>query len=264
MTTLTVTPLSKEDAATLVTDIRSSFESAWDHYAAGCSQLVEAYQGRAWEPLGLAGWAEFVTHTLDVAHLRIPKAERLEFVRILSEGGMSLRDVGATIGVTKSTVQRDLEYVSQMGREKAVLDAFGSRDATFDFCVEAGAGPCAVHSAAARAIAEGDTSRENIECRIREAVEAEARMVEAITVTVQDPPALAPTSEPVVPAPSKPCYQAVGRIQGLTATLEQLEWSSLPPQDIAAARKSMATFLTTLNRVRRHLEELEQRAEPAA
>jgi hypothetical protein len=98
--------LTTDAATTLVNGIRSSFELAWVNYADGCQQLVEAYQGRAWEPLGLKDWGEFVTHTLDVDHLRIPKSERFEFVRILTEGGLSLRDVGAAIGVTKSTVQR--------------------------------------------------------------------------------------------------------------------------------------------------------------
>jgi transposase len=104
-----VPDLSSEEAGALVADIRSSFESAWDHYANGCTQLLEAYEGRAWIALDLDGWSAFVRHTLDVEHLRIPKAEREGIVQALTDGGLSVREVATATGLGKSTVWRMLQ-----------------------------------------------------------------------------------------------------------------------------------------------------------
>ena len=242
MTVVTVTSLSKDAATTLVEDIRSSFEAAWDHYANGCRQLVEAYQGRAWEPLGLSSWAEFVTHTLDVEHLRIPKAERLEFVRVLTEGGLSLRDVSAAIGVAKSTVQRDLEYVSQMGQRQAMVEAFGSLGAVREFCQEIGAGPCALTAGVDAAITDGDKSRENIGSHIKEAVERERRIADSIII-VSDSTSQLEADERV-----RPWYQLIGTIQGLTSNLEQNDWTQPPAVASAMAEAAMRALRTALTR----------------
>ncbi len=226
--TIAATTLSSRDATTLVECIRSSFESAWDHYADGCRQLVEAYQGKAWEALGLKDWAEFVSHTLDVDHLRIPKAERLEFVRVLTAGGLSVRDVSAAIGMGKSTVQRDVEYLSQMGQPEVVIDAFGSLDAAQDFCIGVGAGPCAAKAGVAAGITEGDTSRENIECRIKEAVEAEKRMVDSwqLVASVDDE---LPAPEDGSPSEPEQCGSALLEVVSVMAwqVAKELPWGAL-------------------------------------
>jgi hypothetical protein len=91
-----------------VTAIRSSIEQAWQHYGEGCAYLITAHEGRAWEALGLKDWAAFVRHTLDVEHLKIPKAERQAIVTVLSEGGLSVREIAAATGLGRSTVQREL------------------------------------------------------------------------------------------------------------------------------------------------------------
>ena len=100
--------MSAEAATTLVDGIRSSFEQAWASYADGCRLLVEAHRGRAWEALGLSGWAEFVSHTLDVEHLKIPKAERRAIVAALRDGGLSVREIAAATGLGVGTVHREL------------------------------------------------------------------------------------------------------------------------------------------------------------
>jgi hypothetical protein len=100
--------LSSENVGSLVDGIRSSFERAWEHYTDGCRQLVAAYQGKAWLALGLSDWPSFVAHTLDVDHLRIPKADRRQIVMALSEGGLSVRAVAAATGLGVGTVHREL------------------------------------------------------------------------------------------------------------------------------------------------------------
>jgi ParB family chromosome partitioning protein len=100
--------LSHEDATALVNGIRTSFEKAWANYADGCRLLVGAHRARAWEPLGLSGWSEFVTLTLDVEHIKIPRTQRRAIVRSLREGGLSVREVAAATGLGVGTVHRDL------------------------------------------------------------------------------------------------------------------------------------------------------------
>jgi hypothetical protein len=100
--------LPPEEAIELVQTIRTSFEAAWQHYSDGCAALVEAFQRRAWEPLGLPNWDAFVRHTLDVDHVKIPKAERQAIVEALSDGGLSVRQIAAATGLGRSTVQRAL------------------------------------------------------------------------------------------------------------------------------------------------------------
>lgn len=112
-------PLDAERVGELVSAIRSSFESAWEHYANGCALLVEAYQGRAWEPLGLPDWGAFVSHTLDVEHLKIPRAQRREIVQVLREGGLTVRAIAAATGMSVGTVANAMPGLAD---ERSILN----------------------------------------------------------------------------------------------------------------------------------------------
>jgi hypothetical protein len=105
-------PISTKKAASeLVQGIRASFNAAWSHYEDGCRQLVDAYRGRAWEPLGLKDWDAFVRHTLDVDHLRIPRVERTAIVEALTAGGLSIRAIAVATGLSVGTVHGELAPV---------------------------------------------------------------------------------------------------------------------------------------------------------
>jgi len=103
--------LSEDEAIALVDGIRDSLENAWANYASGCAKLVTAFSGRAWLALGLPDWPAFVAHTLDVDHLKIPNAERLEICRILSDGGLKFRDIASATGLGLATIHRALNPV---------------------------------------------------------------------------------------------------------------------------------------------------------
>jgi hypothetical protein len=103
--------LSPEEAIVLVDGIQSDLSLAWERYAAGCEKLVKAYRGRAWMALGLPDWPAFVAHTLDVDHLKIPKAERQEIIRILIDGGLNFREVSSATGLGLATIHRALNPV---------------------------------------------------------------------------------------------------------------------------------------------------------
>lgn len=121
--------LSVDTVNGLVGSIRSSFEAAWQHYEDGCRLLVEAYQGKAWLALGISDWEAFISHTLDVDHLKIPRAERQQIVRSLREGGLTVRDIAFATGLGVGTVHRELPVpngtpanpVDELGRAVAEL-----------------------------------------------------------------------------------------------------------------------------------------------
>jgi hypothetical protein len=123
-------PLLPEEANGLVATIRSSFEAAWSHYADGCSALLEAYHGRAWEPLGLPDWAAFVTHTLDIEHLRIPKAQRQAIVRALRDGGLSMRAIATATGLALGTV------AGELGPARSNLNTDEAQDVVLPFLAD--------------------------------------------------------------------------------------------------------------------------------
>src|SRR5947199_508372 len=94
------TSLTAEQAAELVDGIRASFEAAWQHYSDGCTLLVNAYRSEGWTPLGLEDWSAFVSHTLDIDHLKISRAERQAIVATLREGGLTVRAIATATGLS--------------------------------------------------------------------------------------------------------------------------------------------------------------------
>lgn len=100
--------LAEEQAADLVERIRVSFGAAVRFFDLGCKLLVEAYQGRAWEALGLADWSAFVHHTFDVDRLKLTGSDRAEIVAALRDGGLSMRAVATATGLGLGTVHREL------------------------------------------------------------------------------------------------------------------------------------------------------------
>lgn len=89
--------VTRERALYLVSAIRSGL--------AGLHPMViEAYEGRAWEPLGYTSWkalceAEFA--------LTLAVPQRREAVREMTQAGLSTRAQADVLGVSKDTVNRD-------------------------------------------------------------------------------------------------------------------------------------------------------------
>lgn len=74
--------------------------------------LGQAFDGRAWQALGYDSWEAYCAAELPELALLgkgMPAAERRATVAALREGrGMSLRAIGAPLGLSPQTVQRDL------------------------------------------------------------------------------------------------------------------------------------------------------------
>lgn len=75
---------------------------------ADVEQLVAtAYRGRAWEALGYGSWEALCKAELTEAKIWASLEERRERTRTLKAAGMSVRAIGAVLGVGVATVHRD-------------------------------------------------------------------------------------------------------------------------------------------------------------
>lgn len=95
--------ISPEQARDLTDRIKTGLEITWQ-------LVIEAYQSRAWAALGYATWDDYCHRELEVgrSHIQLPRENRQEVVRSLSEAGMSTRAITAATGAGYGTVHRDL------------------------------------------------------------------------------------------------------------------------------------------------------------
>jgi hypothetical protein len=71
--------------------------------------LVQAWQGRAWEPLGHGSWEEYVAAELPQLRLiRLSVPDRRERAAAMRDAGMSYRAIAATMDVSEGTIRNDL------------------------------------------------------------------------------------------------------------------------------------------------------------
>lgn len=95
--------LTRAEAAELTARIGQALEHAE-------VLIATAYLRRAWEPLGLSSWNSYVeAHFGDRPMLTVPRQDRPEVVRSLSESGLSGRAIARAIGVDEGTVRNDLK-----------------------------------------------------------------------------------------------------------------------------------------------------------
>lgn len=106
--------LSEEHARQLVEQINVQFGRAVEQAAElqreqeDLNALVAmAYSGRAWQALGYATWEEMCEAEFSAARMIESVGARRERVTALIQEGLSSRAVGAVLGVSYKTVQRD-------------------------------------------------------------------------------------------------------------------------------------------------------------
>jgi hypothetical protein len=104
------TILTRAGAEKLAARIRRNLAAADD-------DLLRAWEGCAWEPLGLESFAEFcelATAGLEFVRLSVPA--RLERTLVLVQGGASIRDAAAASGVSPATTHADVQRLVRDGR----------------------------------------------------------------------------------------------------------------------------------------------------
>jgi transposase len=96
-------PLNIARARRLTKQLREALTLALD-------LLLEVFEGRAWEALGYPTWEAYCAAELpELAQLRMPLEQRQAAVAELRGRGMSSRAIGAPLGLSHQTVQRDLK-----------------------------------------------------------------------------------------------------------------------------------------------------------
>lgn len=75
--------------------------------------IVEAYERRIWKALGYSTWDAFAEAEIGMPDMA--PAARAVLAVGLRQAGMSIRAIAAATGSSRSTIQRDVEQVSQSG-----------------------------------------------------------------------------------------------------------------------------------------------------
>ena len=120
-----------DHAASTYADARARIDRIAAHVAASAQDIIDAHANRDWIALGYESWNELCEAEFRGAVIGLPRAERREAVRQMSEAGMSTRAIGGALGVGVATVSRDREEttvpngtVDDQPREVSEADAW--------------------------------------------------------------------------------------------------------------------------------------------
>lgn len=99
MTTTNPEPLNEADARALTDQIAEGLADVH-------SLIVQAWEGRVWEPLGFATWDAWIDANFRGLQLRPPREQREEVVQSMREAGMSVRAISQATDLSYGTVHR--------------------------------------------------------------------------------------------------------------------------------------------------------------
>jgi hypothetical protein len=150
MTVLAIGYLGLDEARSLTDKIKA-------HVSELLPLIKEAFERRADVALGYANWLDYCD--TELRGLRLPVERRREAVTELREAGMSTRAIGAALGVSKDTVQRELSQVETVAQPGRVVSLDGrERPATQPKTAATAVRPVADGSGAAEKASDGPTA----------------------------------------------------------------------------------------------------------
>ena len=82
--------------------------------------VLEAFRGRVWVPLGYSSWTVYCETEIKNHRIDLPAVERQAVVADLARGQMSNRAIASALGVSDSTVRKDLHEIDPTARFRAV------------------------------------------------------------------------------------------------------------------------------------------------
>lgn len=100
--------LARDDAERLTTAIQSRLGTIADDVEAVVPMIEQARNGDAHRALGYPSWTKYVAEKFGGSLSRLGKAERLPFVELMAEQGMSTRAIASVVGTSHQTVANDL------------------------------------------------------------------------------------------------------------------------------------------------------------
>lgn len=123
--------MTEQEAARLTTKIQRRLDMVADSIELVIPMIEAAKNGNAHQALGYQSWTAYVADKFGGTLARLGKSERLPFVELLADQGMSTRAIASVVGVSKSTVADDLSSSGHLTAEP-VADYLAMADATED------------------------------------------------------------------------------------------------------------------------------------
>lgn len=106
-------------------EVRESIEITKSHLERAAEQVVFQIESQSWLILGYASWDEMREAEYKGAAVIVPRSDQPELMTRLRSSGLSQRQIGETIGVSESTVSRNLQTqdtpvtrTDSLGRER--------------------------------------------------------------------------------------------------------------------------------------------------
>jgi len=109
--------MTESEAARLTTKIQLRLDMIADSIELVIPMIAEAKAGNAHQALGYESWTAYVADKFGGVLARLTKSERLPFVELLADQGMSTRAIASVVGVSKSTVADDLSSSGHLTAE---------------------------------------------------------------------------------------------------------------------------------------------------
>ena len=282
MSTTTMTtnpqPLNETDARELTNQIA---EGLADVHAL----IVQAWEGRVWEPLGFETWDAWIDANFRGLQLRPPREQREEVVQSMREAGMSVRAISQATDLSYGTVQRstsgdpngspeqDAKVVGLDGKSYKRPATTAEAPAEFADVSLDGLGipmvdPTNLPGADADQVLSGDvldpdptSGQETVSADAawweepREALlEAESRCTALLKQRKAEPRL---TEDPQDPGPSQLTMAAARTVLAAGGVIVDLGVEDLDGESQEALRKVLSTVMTSLDGVIGDLEEAE-------
>lgn len=121
---ITPVPMSKSEAWDLTDSIRTDLETAYDAIERAKVSIPIARDRLAWQSMGYESMEEYVETEFGEMFqaLRIKVDDRMQLVDVLSDSGMSNRQIASTLGVNEKTIRNDLRKINLAAENSAPLD----------------------------------------------------------------------------------------------------------------------------------------------
>ena len=97
------------------------------HVADLSDLVIEAFDGKIWQPMGYDSWDAYCRAEFETAYIRLPREERIITVAHMKDSGMSNRAIASALGVDEGTVRNDLRPTA----ENSAPDTDGESDDDF-------------------------------------------------------------------------------------------------------------------------------------
>jgi hypothetical protein len=195
--------MTEPEAARLTTKIQLRLDMIADSTELVIPMIEEAKNGSAHQVLGYPSWTAYVADNFGGVLARLTKSERLPFVELMADQGMSTRAIATVVGVSKDTVSRDLRAGVSDETPARAAEVFRLRPDEIDGLISSGlvenlddlercmkmgeASDQDFEQALIDARRDDDLSNENVAKKIKKIIEKKTTGIDGKTYTRPEP-----------------------------------------------------------------------------